>query len=176
MLQGTPSLMHFSIGFKSTSGLPRRTVGVKDLFQNIPDSANMEGAQGDDEDYANDSLGLQSECTQLPLLKRLDLKGSWALETQVLETLCRMAPSVTGLWLLGCNGFSLVDWVRITSTRLQSLDYSGASGSLSAALSTSAGLVNMNFSVGEGDAVWYQYGQLPEVRITDHKLIYYVYP
>ncbi|KAG0300751.1 hypothetical protein BGZ97_003091 [Linnemannia gamsii] len=175
MLQGTPSLVHFSVDMSSTSGLHKRTIGIKDLLHNTPDSATMEGTLSNDDKH-NDDLGLQSECIQLPLLKRLDLKGSWTLDTQVLETLCGMAPSVTDLWLLGCSGFSLVDWLHITSRRLLSLVNAGASGPLTAEFSASAGLNEVGFYGLEGGAAWYQYVQLPEGRTTDYKLNYYVHP
>ncbi|KAF9134393.1 hypothetical protein BG015_003425, partial [Linnemannia schmuckeri] len=146
------------------------TIGIKDLLQKTQDSGTMQSAQNEGDDDGNNNndnddsaLDKPSLYIQLPALKDLTLRGSWVLDTQVLEILCRVAPNVIRLSLEGCSGFSLADWISTTSRHLMSLVNASASIPVTAGLSSSVGLVEMDVSRGDaGGATWYQLGQLPE--------------
>ncbi|KAK3824164.1 MAG: hypothetical protein JOS17DRAFT_804601 [Linnemannia elongata] len=94
-------------------------------------------------------LAVRSEYINLPMLKTLVLKGSWTMNREVLEILCKVAPEVTFLSLEGCNGFGLVDLVQTTSMLLQGLEQTQASVVVTPDLLSEAGLVEVESSEGE---------------------------
>ncbi|KAF9536075.1 hypothetical protein EC957_000491, partial [Mortierella hygrophila] len=97
MLQGTPNLVQLNADIRPTTGIHKRTLGVKEFLQKTQEMQTMGGAQDNDDDNSNNSesskdniLGMQSKYIQLPVLRTLTLRGTWVLDTEVLESLCRM--------------------------------------------------------------------------------------
>ncbi|KAG9069519.1 hypothetical protein KI688_010422 [Linnemannia hyalina] len=183
MLQGTPSLVQLNVDIRSTTGIHKRTLGVKEFLQKTQEIETMGGAQDDDDNNSNNNdgsndniLGMQSKYIQLPALRTLTLRGTWVLDTEVLESLCRMVPGVTNMSLQGCGGFSLVDWVGTTSRLLMSISQAKASIPVAAELASKAGLVEMELHGEDQEYVLYQLGQPPVGRTAEDKLNYYFYP
>ncbi|KAF9118125.1 hypothetical protein BGX30_004812 [Mortierella sp. GBA39] len=181
MLQGTPSLGQLDVDIRPATRIHKRTLDVKEFLQKTQEMETMGGAQDDDDnnsnndDSAKDSiLGMPSKYIQLPELRSLTLRGTWVLDTEVLESLCRMVPGVMNMSLKGCGGFSLVDWVGTTSRLLMSISQAKATIPVAAELASGAGLVEMK--VHDNLAyVLYQLGQLPVGRATEDKISYYFY-
>jgi hypothetical protein len=139
MLGGTPSLVEFSLDIRSSSFDHERTITIKDLANNNPRELSTIDVLGD---YFADEFSL-SDYVYLPHLQRLTLNGSWILNSEVLNVLFKsVAPNVAHLMFLGCDGFGVVDWVKITSSYLKRLREATASIHVSPELALEAGIVN----------------------------------
>lgn len=138
MLGGTPSLVELSINSRSLSGLHGRTIGLADLLKSgpVPSSSaqilvgseevpTQEAQESVDMDMDSTSTsGQKPEYVHVPALKIFDLRGLWVLDDPaVLEVLCsKVMPKVSDLIMDdGCDGFSLAEWVELTSSHLHLL-------------------------------------------------------
>ncbi|KAF9536509.1 hypothetical protein EC957_010602 [Mortierella hygrophila] len=136
MLGGTPSLVELSINCRSLSGLHRRTIGLEDLLKSSPVSPPsaqiLDGSGGVPTQETQESMYVdtastswqKSEYVHVPALRIFNLEGTWALGSPaVLEVLCsKVLPNVSRLSMNdGCGGFSLAEWVGLTSSHLHLL-------------------------------------------------------